>query len=124
MMKGLKKVCLIGIAISLVVLSLYSSGWTEERLTKNDPTADEWNMMDLLVARPIGIAAWVIGSGVFVLSLPFTIPTGSVGDAAQMFVVEPFKFSFERKFPDEDIYGDDNMWTFNPISGRVLISMF
>jgi hypothetical protein len=51
----------------------------------------------------MGVAAWILGSGVFVLSLPFTIPTGSVDDAAQMFVVKPFKFSFGREFPDEDM---------------------
>jgi hypothetical protein len=108
-MKRLKKVCLIGMAISLVVLSLYSSGWTGDTLAKDNPITDEWNMIDLLIARPVGVAAWVIGSGVFVLSLPFTLPTGGVDDAAQMFVVKPFKFSFGRKFPDENIYADDSM---------------
>jgi hypothetical protein len=108
-MKGLNKVCFIGIAISLLVLSLYSSGWAGETLAKDDPITDEWSMIDLLIARPAGVAAWVIGSSVFVLSLPFTLPTGGADDAVRMFVVNPLKFSFGRKFPDEDIYGDDNM---------------
>jgi len=56
-----------------------------------------------LIARPMGIAAGIIGTGVFILSLPFTIPTKSVDEAAQMFVVRPFKFSFVRKFPDDNM---------------------
>jgi hypothetical protein len=78
-------------------------GWTEEKWSKDDPIRDEWNMIDLLFARPIGVAAGIFGTGIFIISLPFTIPTGSMDDAAQMFVVKPFKFSFERKFPDDNM---------------------
>jgi hypothetical protein len=60
-------------------------------------------MADLLIARPLGVIAGIIGSGIFVVSLPFTIPTQSVNEAAQMLVVEPFRFSFVREFPDEDV---------------------
>ena len=102
-MKQLKKAGLIFMIISLVLVSLYTMGWAEEIWSKNDPVRDELNMMDLLLARPIGVAAGLFGTGVFILSLPFTIPTGSVDDAAQMFVVKPFNFSFERKFPDDNI---------------------
>ena len=102
-MKELKRAGLIFVAISLVVGSFYTTGWPEEKWTKDDPIRDEWNMIDLIIARPIGIAAGIFGTGVFLLSLPFTIPTGSVDDAAQMFVVKPFNFSFVRKFPDENM---------------------
>lgn len=102
-MKRLKKAGLIFMIISFVLVSLYTMGWAEEIWSKNDPVRDELNMMDLLLARPIGVAAGLVGTGVFILSLPFTIPTGSVDDAAQMFVVKPFNFSFERKFPDDNI---------------------
>ena len=100
-MKRLRKAFFMLMVISLVMLNLNGLGWTEDQQTQYDPIADEWNMMDLLVARPLGVAAWILGTGVFVLSLPFTIPTGSVNDAAEMFVVKPFKFSFEREFPDD-----------------------
>jgi hypothetical protein len=102
-MERFKMATLIFVVVSFIVVNFYGTGWTEEKWTKDDPVTDEWNMIDLLVARPMGVAAWILGSGVFVLSLPFTIPTGSVDDAAQMFVVKPFKFSFGREFPDEDM---------------------
>jgi hypothetical protein len=102
-MQALKKVGLIFMTISLVLVGLYTMGWAEEKWSKDDPSRDEWNMIDLLLARPIGLAAGIFGTGIFIISLPFTIPTGSVDDAAQMFVVKPFKFSFERKFPEDNI---------------------
>jgi len=101
-MNWIKKICFIIIVVSLIFVNLYTKGWAEEKWSKNDPITDEWAMIDLLVARPIGIVAGVFGTGIFILSLPFTLSTGSVDDAAQMFIVKPFEFSF-RKFPDNDM---------------------
>ena len=102
-MKRFGKGLLLLLAASLIIGSLYSGAqaWDEKR--KDDPVVAEWNMMDILFARPLGIAAGIIGTGVFVVSLPFTVPTGSVNDAAEMLIVEPFKFSFTRKFNDENM---------------------
>jgi len=102
MMKRLRKAWFIVLVVSIFTVSLQAPGWTEEKWTKEDPTRDEWNMIDLLIARPMGVAAGIIGTAVFIVSLPFTIPTGSVDEAGRMLVVEPFKFSFVRKFPDEN----------------------
>ncbi|WP_263261380.1 multidrug transporter [Pseudomonas sp. RIT-PI-S] len=51
---------------------------------------------DLLVARPLLIAATVIGAGVFVVSLPFTALGGNVGAAGKALVVDPGKAAFVR----------------------------
>jgi hypothetical protein len=94
--------------------SLYSTGWAEEYFGKDDPLAQGWGAMDLLVARPLGVAALIGGSAVFVAALPFTgivdifssafgSPAHAVGDSFEMFMVSPFKFSFVREFPDENI---------------------
>lgn len=85
-----------------------------ESWKKNDPITDEWNMLDLLVARPLGVAAAIAGVGVFSVSLPFTItvdivsgmngkPPSAVRDSAEMFMLKPLKFSFTREFPDENM---------------------
>ena len=99
MWRAYKKVCFLFLIISLVVGGFSPGGWAQ-----SDPIADEYNMLDVLVARPLGVAAGIIGIGVFIVSLPFTVPAKSVGPAAQMFIVEPFKFSFVRSMPDEDIF--------------------
>jgi len=51
---------------------------------------------DLLIARPLLIAATVIGAGVFVVSLPFTAAGGNIGKAGKALVVEPGKAAFVR----------------------------
>ena len=102
-MKGLKKMCLIWMAAIFVFMSLSPVGWAEEKWAADDPITHEWTMLDLFIARPLGIIGGVLGTGVLVLSLPFSIPTGGVDDVAQMFVVKPFQFSFERRFPDDDM---------------------
>jgi len=104
-MKGLKKLSLLLLTLSLVMGSLYSTGWAEDKgkWVRNDPIGQEWSAVDLIVARPIGVVVGILGTAVFVVSLPFTIPTGGVSDAANMFIVQPFQFSFTREFPDEDI---------------------
>ncbi len=105
-MKKIKRILLFLLTLSLVVTSFCPIGWAGGRdnsLGRNDPVADEWNALDILLARPIGVVAGVLGSAIFVVSLPFTIPTRSVGDAADIFIVKPFQFSFVRQFPDNDI---------------------
>ena len=113
-MKGLKKILFLSLAFSLILCNFYSTGWAEEYFGKDDPVAQGWGALDLLVARPLGVAAAVVGTGVFVIALPFTgtvdivsmvsgAPAHAVGDSARMFMLSPRRFSFVREFPDENI---------------------
>lgn len=98
-----KKMTLVVLIVFLLVGSSHSGIWAWERWDKNDPVTDEWNMIDLVVARPAGILAGIAGTGLFILTLPFTIPTGGVNHAAEKFIVSPFKFSFDREYPDDNM---------------------
>jgi hypothetical protein len=102
-MREFKKISLLFLTVSLVIGSLCSTGWAADKLRRDDPLSQGWSLVDLLVARPLGIAAGIGGSAVFVVTLPFTVPSGSVGDAASMFIFQPFEFSFLREVPDSDI---------------------
>lgn len=51
---------------------------------------------DVVFARPLLIAATVIGAGVFVVTLPFSAASGSIGEAGHALVVEPGKEAFVR----------------------------
>jgi hypothetical protein len=53
-------------------------------------------VLDVLLARPLGIASIALGAGVFIIALPFTLPTMTVGTAADKLVAEPFRFTFIR----------------------------
>jgi hypothetical protein len=51
---------------------------------------------DLLIARPLLIAATVVGAGLFVVALPFTAMGGGIGSAGKALVVDPGKEAFVR----------------------------
>ena len=51
---------------------------------------------DLLIARPLLIAATVVGAGRFVVSSPFTLAGGNFKEAAKSLVAEPAMAAFVR----------------------------
>lgn len=64
------------------------------------PSADA-TAADLLIARPGGLAATVLGAAVFVVGLPFTLINGSTGQAAQQLVVQPAQYTFTRPLGED-----------------------
>lgn len=101
-MKKFRRFVLLLLTVSLIIGSFYSTGWASDRL-RDDPMSQGWSLVDLFVARPLGVIAGIGGTVLFVAALPFTIPSGSVGNTASMFIVQPFQFSFTREVPDPDI---------------------
>jgi hypothetical protein len=99
-MKRSRKTIFLSLFVLFLIGVFGSNGWAQEMEIRND----EMNMVDLFIARPLGIVAAAGGTCLFVASLIFTLPTGSVGESFNLFVVEPWKFSFVRDFPDESIY--------------------
>jgi hypothetical protein len=55
---------------------------------------------DVIVARPLGLAALVAGSALFVVSLLWAVPSGSVEPVARALVTAPFNFTFTRPVGD------------------------
>ena len=51
---------------------------------------------DALIGRPVGLATTIVGTGAFVLTLPFTIPSRSVDTAAWGLVGRPGGWTFVR----------------------------
>lgn len=60
----------------------------------NDQALDA--TVDILLVRPVSLVATVIGTAVFIVSLPFSIPSQSVGATARTLVAEPFNYTFTR----------------------------
>ena len=61
-----------------------------------EPGSGEAMIADALVARPIGLVTTVVGSAVYVVSLPFSLLGGNEQQARQKLVVEPTNFTFKR----------------------------
>jgi hypothetical protein len=51
---------------------------------------------DLIFARPLGLAATILGAATFIVALPFTLPSGSVGSSAKVLIGEPVSYTFRR----------------------------
>ncbi len=64
-------------------------------------------LVDAAVLRPLGIVATVLGAAVTVVTLPFSLPTGSAGSAAHAMIVEPAEYTFNRPLGDFHHCGQD-----------------
>ncbi len=91
----MKKILIIGVVTALGCALLLGQAWAVD----GSPN-DELPMMDVLLARPMAVGAGIVGTAIFIVTLPFTAPTGSAGRASKMFITDPFRFSFSREFPD------------------------
>ena len=62
-------------------------------------------VLDLLVLRPLGLLVTGVGSVAFVVSLPFTLPSDSMGVAACELVSAPLAYTFTRPLGDVEWNG-------------------
>ena len=63
--------------------------------------------VDLVLVRPLGLAATVIGTVLTVVALPFTLPGGNAGDSARELIVRPAEYTFNRPLGDFHRCGAD-----------------
>ncbi len=69
---------------------------------------------DALIARPAGLGLTIAGTATFIATLPFSIPSGSVNNAAQGLIVKPGGYTFVRplgrndaRFEERSVFGRD-----------------
>ncbi|MGA7178707.1 MAG: hypothetical protein WBX11_03835 [Thiobacillaceae bacterium] len=92
----------------LIAFALIAAPWSSLADDPNTVSGDKSTDMavDLLIMRPLGLATTVIGTALTIVALPFTIPSGSVRESAQMMIVEPAEFTFNRPLGEFDTNGD------------------
>ena len=90
------------VAILAATLTLTGSlaGAQDDPSYPPPPSADA-TAADLLIARPGGLVATVLGTAVFIVGLPFTLINGSTGQAAQQLVVQPAQYTFTRPLGED-----------------------
>jgi len=102
MQKIAKKSTIFILITALVFIPFDTSALAETKTDKED--IDGVTMAaDIVFARPIGLIATVVGTALFIVSLPFSALGGNVDAASQKLVVEPFNYTFSR--PLGDFYG-------------------
>ncbi len=99
-MRNTALVRLLGIALALAVLHLPGVALASESMAEaklDPPQGSQQDMIgDLVLQRPFGLANTVVGIGVWIVSLPFTIFSGSTGDAGVKLIAEPGAHTFTR----------------------------
>ena len=86
------KFCLMaGISASLVMAPVRAG----PRDNGPAPSAEAM-AVDVAIVRPISLVATVLGTGIFIVSLPFSILGGNVDEAGRNLVLKPAKATFIR----------------------------
>ena len=81
---------LLGIFLSI---SAANTTWAEG--LSDRPSAIQMSV-DIVVARPLLLASTALGTGVYVVSLPFSLLGGNAEEAAEVLVLEPAEATFVR----------------------------
>jgi hypothetical protein len=89
-------VALLVALLFLCATSLVHATANSSYITSTEDVSPEAMIVDGLLLRPGGIVATVVGTVVFVVTLPFSIPTRSVDRAAQKLIVDPARYTFVR----------------------------
>lgn len=58
--------------------------------------------VDVVLVRPLGLVATVVGAVLTVVALPFTLPSGSVRESAHELIVKPAQYTFSRPLGEFD----------------------
>ena len=91
---------LLGITVTVAVLHLpgvarMAQAGGEPEL--QPPQGSRQDMIgDLVLQRPFGLANTVVGIGTWIVSVPFTVFSGSTGDAGSKLIAEPGAHTFTR----------------------------
>ncbi len=57
-------------------------------------------IMDVVLVRPAGLAAMVVGGAAYIVTLPFAATSRTVKPVSRTLLAGPFKFTFERPVGD------------------------
>ena len=85
------------LALLLVAMPLFAKAQQDDTIS-GDKATDM--VVDVVVMRPLGLVATVLGTALTVVALPFTIPSGSVEKSAQELIVRPAEYTFQRPLGD------------------------
>jgi hypothetical protein len=97
-MKTLKTYMTLMLVMSFVLCSFSPALATT---TTDKPSAEEM-LFDVLLVRPLGLMTTIVGSGFFLVSLPFSVMGGNTVDVFGELVAGPAAFTFSRPVGELD----------------------
>jgi hypothetical protein len=90
------------VTASILILCPWAFGtaWADHDEWEEEQAAEKM-VADALVVRPVGIAATVLGSVFYVISLPFSYTGGNQYDAQKALVEDPARHTFQRPLGED-----------------------
>ncbi|MGD8880861.1 MAG: hypothetical protein PVI82_03150 [Desulfobacterales bacterium] len=86
---------ILGMIAALICIPFASSVLADEYFESQEPGGGAM-IYDMVVIRPIGLAATVIGSVFWLVSLPFSASGDNFDTATEKLVKEPAAYTFKR----------------------------
>ena len=88
------KMILIVAIIGMIIFVPFGHGADPEAELAEPSSFDYF--IDIIVWRPVGAVGTVMGTGLYVLTLPFSLPTNTAEKTQEKLVQAPFDFTFKR----------------------------
>ncbi len=96
----MKKFLILVFSIMLLVSTAdYSNAATNNSNVTSlgvEETSSPMMVLDVAFLRPLGLVSTVVGTAIFIVTLPISIPTKSADDVASKMVYAPFNYTFRR----------------------------
>lgn len=89
----MQRLLIIALVTGLLASPVSAADNKGESQRSYSPTATDM-IVDGLVIRPLSLAATIVGSGLFVVTLPFSAIGGNVDEAGQALVADPAHATF------------------------------
>lgn len=112
----------VTLAVTMAMGSLAVTGCTARDQGKNysDEAPETGEMIaDVAVVRPMTLWASAIGAVGWVVTLPFTLPSGSAGDVGKAWVADPLKYTFCRPVGEMEDNADSDAQCFASNNGEI-----
>ncbi len=95
---GLLKFLVILLSGTLIFCPLAGAANEQEEYARfpTEERSAESMVFDLALVRIAGIVGIVVGTGAFVLSLPFSAPGGNADEAYERLMADPARYTFKR----------------------------
>ena len=79
-----------------ILLSMASVSFAEYGYYDDEQLDDQEVIVDLLLARPLGLVGSVVGLAVHGVGLLFSVPGGNYAEAGEILVEAPLNYTFNR----------------------------
>jgi hypothetical protein len=89
-------IVVLSLVVSLAGLPMVSAMAAEAAAPAEADRSGGAMAVDLVLLRPLGLAATVLGGVLYVVSLPFSAAGGNADEARQKLLEEPAGYTFQR----------------------------